>query len=338
MDQQIGRQSFWVFVETIDGEAKAVGLELMTPGRRLADEAKCPLVAVVLGKENQKAIASLQECGAADYILSVEDDTLSYYQTDAVTYAMEQMILKYQPSVLLIGATNNGRDFAPRLSSRLRTGLTADCTALSLDSESGNMVWTRPAFGGNLMASILCPDSRPQIGTVRPGVFKKTVCSPKREGTVIREMLPIPQEILRTTVLESIKEAASELVKLEDAEIIVSGGRGMGEAKNFQYLRELASLLGGAVGASRAAVDAGWIPHYHQVGQTGKTVAPKVYIACGISGAIQHLAGMSGSDIIVAINKDPEAPIFKVASYGIVGNVLEIVPALSAEVRRRKEQ
>lgn len=330
-------RNFWVFVETSREGAKAVGQELLTPARMLADEANQKLVAVILGQQNQKAIDAVLATGAADEILSVESSALGYYNTDGFTYAMEQMVRKYCPSVILVGATNNGRDFAPRLSCRLRTGLTADCTALSLDEETGNMVWTRPAFGGNLMACIMCPNSRPQIGTVRPGVFKKSVCTPARACNVIHEALEIPAEIMKTTVIKSVSQVAAEMVKLEDSEVIVSGGRGVGKPENFALLKALADALGGAVGASRAAVDAGWIPHYHQVGQTGKTVAPKVYIACGISGAIQHLAGMSGSNVIIAINKDPSAPIFNVATYGIVGDLLEIVPALTAEIQKMKQ-
>ena len=234
-----------------------------------------------------------------------------------------------------IGATNNGRDLGPRVSCRLKTGLTADCTALDIDEESGNVAWTRPAFGGNLMATILCPDHRPQIGTVRPGVFKK--CDLViGSAEIIKEDIRITQDQIRTQVLELIKEMDSEHVDLEGAEIIVSGGRGVGGPEGFAPVRALAKALGATVGASRAAVDSGWIAHAHQVGQTGKTVGPKLYIACGISGAIQHLAGMSGSDIVVAINKDPDAPIFDVADYGIVGNLFEVLPVLTEEILRAK--
>ena len=236
---------------------------------------------------------------------------------------------------MLIGATNNGRDLGPRVSCRLKTGLTADCTALDIDEESGNVAWTRPAFGGNLMATILCPDHRPQIGTVRPGVFKK--CGLViGSAEIIKEDIRITQDQIRTQVLELIKEMDSEHVDLEGAEIIVSGGRGVGGPEGFAPVRALAKALGATVGASRAAVDSGWIAHAHQVGQTGKTVGPKLYIACGISGAIQHLAGMSGSDTIVAINKDPDAPIFDVADYGIVGNLFEVLPVLTEEILRAK--
>ena len=327
-------KNIWVFIETDEGKAKSVGLELLNPGRMLAEKSGEKLVAVVFGKDNAEAIEQIKGYGP-DQIISVSGGEYEKYSFDAYTYAMASLVEKYQPSAILIGATNNGRDFAPRLSCRLRTGLTADCTSLDYDAESGNVAWTRPAFGGNLMAVIMCPNTRPQIGTVRPGVFKKTPVEGK-EVEVITEEVTVPAEKIRTKLLESIREAAAGVVNLEDAEVIVAGGRGMGGPENFKLCEELAEVLGGAVGASRAAVDAGWIGHAHQVGQTGKTVGPKLYIACGISGAIQHLAGMSGSDCIVAINKDLEAPIFKAADYGIVGNLFDVLPTLTAEIRKLK--
>lgn len=247
-----------------------------------------------------------------------------------------ELIEKYGPSVMLIGATNNGRDIGPRISCRLGTGLTADCTALDIDDETGNMAWTRPAFGGNLMATIMCPDHRPQLGTVRPGVFKKSEPGEVKDIPVIKEKVEITDAEKRVELLEVINEMAGELVDLENAEIIVSGGRGVGGPEGFAPVRELAEVLGATVGASRAAVDAGWIPHAHQVGQTGKTVGPKIYIACGISGAIQHLAGMSSSDVIIAINKDPDAPIFNVADYGLVGDLKVVLPILTEKIRKYK--
>ena len=273
------------------------------------------------------------EYGADEAIL-VEGDEYFNYTTDAYSIAMKTLVDKHKPSAILIGATNNGRDFAPRLSCRLRTGLTADCTSLDYDAESGNVAWTRPAFGGNLMATILCPNTRPQMGTVRPGVFKKPVADESRTGEIIREQMKIPEN--RVELIKRVREVA-ESVNLDEAEIIVSGGNGVGSAENFSYIKALADTLGGAVGASRAAVDNGWISHAHQVGQTGKTVAPKLYIACGISGAIQHIAGMSGSDTIIAVNKDPDAPIFSVADYGIVGDLFEVLPVLTAEFKKIKE-
>jgi len=328
-------RELWVYIETTgDGEAKSVGLELLNPGRELAKKQGGELVAVVIGGEVSIAAEEARKYGAQK-VLMVAGEEYREYSTDAYAAAMFHLIEKYGPSTLLIGATNQGRDLAPRLSCRLGTGLTADCTSLGYDDEKDCIAWTRPAFGGNLMATILCPEHRPQIGTIRPGVFKKEKAD-NNACQMIQENFHVADNEIRTKVLEIIKDAADELVDLEGAEIIVSGGRGVGGAAGFDVIRELAGVLGATVGASRAAVDSGWISHAHQVGQTGKTVAPKLYIACGISGAIQHLAGMSGSDVIVAINKDAEAPIFQVATYGIVGDLFEVVPALTEEIRKRR--
>ena len=328
-------KDLWVYVETKeDGSAKSVGLELLSPGRDLADKQGGKLAAVVIGSGVEQAVNDAAAHGA-DQVIVIDAPEFKDYTTDAYTAAMYHLIEKYGPTTLLIGATPDGRDMGPRLACRIKTGLTADCTGLDIDPDSGNVAWTRPAFGGNLMATILCPDHRPQIGTVRPGVFKKSApAEPKAE--IIREEFHVPPEQIRTQLLEVIREAAGELVDLEGADIIVSGGRGVGGPEGFEPVKALAEVLGATVGASRAAVDSGWISHAHQVGQTGKTVAPKLYIACGISGAIQHLAGMSGSDCIVAINKDPDAPIFDVADYGIVGNLFEVLPALTEEIRKLK--
>ena len=328
-------KDLWVYVETKeDGSAKNVGLELLSPGRDLADKQGGRLVAVVIGSGVEQAVNDASAHGA-DQVIVVDAPEFKDYTTDAYTAAMYHLIEKYGPTTLLIGATPDGRDMGPRLACRIKTGLTADCTGLDIDPDSGNVAWTRPAFGGNLMATILCPDHRPQIGTVRPGVFKKSApAEPKAE--IIREEFHVAPEQIRTELLEVIREAAGELVDLEGADIIVSGGRGVGGPEGFEPVKALADVLGATVGASRAAVDSGWISHAHQVGQTGKTVAPKLYIACGISGAIQHLAGMSGSDCIVAINKDPDAPIFDVADYGIVGNLFEVLPALTEEIKKLK--
>ena len=328
-------KDLWVFIETNeDGTAKNVGLELLTPGKRMADKQGGALVAVVIGEHVDAAVGAANAHGA-DKIIVVDGPEYAHYSTDAYTIALCTLVEKYGPTSMLIGATNNGRDLGPRVSCRLKTGLTADCTALDIDEESGNVAWTRPAFGGNLMATILCPDHRPQIGTVRPGVFKKCELT-DGSAEIIKENIRVTQDQIRTQVLELIKEMDSEHVDLEGAEIIVSGGRGVGGPEGFAPVRALAKALGATVGASRAAVDSGWIAHAHQVGQTGKTVGPKLYIACGISGAIQHLAGMSGSDIVVAINKDPDAPIFDVADYGIVGNLFEVLPVLTEEILRAK--
>lgn len=332
---EVKTKDLWVFVETDDnGMAKNVGLELLTPGRDLAEKQGGQLVAVVIGNHVEAAVEAANAQGA-DKIIVVDGEEYGHYTTDAYQIAMCRLVEKYAPTTILIGATNNGRDLGPRISCHLQTGLTADCTALDIDEASGNVAWTRPAFGGNLMATILCPDHRPQIGTVRPGVFKKSgQTEPKAE--IIREDIHVEAKDIRTQVLEIIKEMGDEKVDLEGAEIIVSGGRGVGGPEGFNTIRLLADALGATVGASRAAVDSGWISHAHQVGQTGKTVGPKLYIACGISGAIQHLAGMSGSDCVVAINKDPEAPIFGVADYGVVGNLFEVLPVLVEEIKKAR--
>lgn len=325
----------WVFIETNeDGTAKNVGIELLTPGRMLADKQDGNLVAVVIGSHADAAVGEAEAHGA-DKIILVEGEEYAVYTTDAYVIAMNALVEKYGPTSILIGASNNGRDLAPRLSCRLKTGLTADCTALDIDDETGNVAWTRPAFGGNLMATIMCPDNRPQIGTVRPGVFKKCVRM-ERHAEIIHETISVDAEKIRTQVLEFITDIADGNVDLEGAEIIVSGGRGVGGPEGFDIIRQLADALGGTVGASRAAVDAGWISHAHQVGQTGKTVGPRLYIACGISGAIQHLAGMSGSDVVVAVNKDSRAPIFDVADYGVVGNLFEVLPVLIKELKKAR--
>ena len=328
-------KDLWVFVETNeDGTAKNVGIELLTPGKMMAGKQGGALVAVVIGSNVDEAVKAASEHGA-DKVIVVDGPEYAHYTTDAYAIALCTLVEKYGPTSMLIGATNNGRDLGPRVSCRLKTGLTADCTGLDIDEESGNVAWTRPAFGGNLMATILCPDHRPQIGTVRPGVFKKSDAG-EAKAEIIKEDIHVDAADIRTQVLELIKEAEGENVDLEGAEIIVSGGRGVGGPEGFEPIKALADVLGATVGASRAAVDAGWIAHAHQVGQTGKTVGPKLYIACGISGAIQHLAGMSGSDCIVAINKDPEAPIFDVADYGVVGNLFEVLPVLTEEIKKAR--
>ena len=325
----------WVFIETNeDGTAKNVGIELLTPGRMLADKQGGNLVAVVIGSHADAAVGEAEAHGA-DKIILVEGKEYAVYTTDAYVIAMNALVEKYGPTSILIGASNNGRDLAPRLSCRLKTGLTADCTALDIDDETGNVAWTRPAFGGNLMATIMCPDNRPQIGTVRPGVFKKGVRM-ERHAEIIHETISVEAEKIRTQVLELVTDIADGNVDLEGAEIIVSGGRGVGGPEGFDIIRQLADVLGATVGASRAAVDAGWISHAHQVGQTGKTVGPRLYIACGISGAIQHLAGMSGSDVVLAVNKDSRAPIFDVADYGVVGNLFEVLPILIKELKKAR--
>jgi len=332
-----GARNVWVFIEVVRGKIKGVSLELLGQGRKMADDLGEKLVAIIPGNEIED-FAKMAIHYGADEAIVVDQKELKDYSTDGYTKAMCTLIKKYNPAVLLIGATNNGRDLGPRVSSRMQTGLTADCTELGVDSETRLVKWTRPAFGGNLMATILCPDHRPQIGTVRPGVFKKPEEDTGRKGEIIHETVEFGPDEIRTRIVEVITEAGGADVNLEEAEIIVSGGRGVGGPEGFEVLKELADEIGAQIGASRAAVDSGWISSLHQVGQTGKSVGPKIYIACGISGAIQHVAGMSSSDVIIAINKDPDAPIFNIADYGIVGDLFEIIPELTKRIRSSKAE
>ena len=281
-------KNIWVFIETECGKAKNVGYELLNAAKPLARQKECALVAVVIGKDIE-GVAKDAICYGADSAITVDGPEYEYYTTDAFTKAFVTLVEKYKPETLMIGATNNGRDMGPRISCRLKTGLTADCTAIGIDGETGNIAWTRPTFGGNLMATIMCPDHRPQMGTVRPAVFKKGAYDESRTGEIIQETIHVAPEEIRTKLVERVKEIA-ESINLEEADIIVSGGRGVGSAENFKLLEDLAAELGATIGCSRAVVDAGWMPHAHQVGQSGKTVAPKLYFAIGISGAIQHLS------------------------------------------------
>jgi electron transfer flavoprotein alpha subunit len=289
------------------------------------------LAAVLIG-DGVAAIAQEAFAAGADKVYLIEGLEYAHYTTDAFALAVVDLISTYKPSVFLLGATNDGRDLGPRVACRIGTGLTADCTGLGIDEATGLVAWTRPAFGGNIMATILCPDNRPQMGTVRPKVFKKPEPDPGRRGELIRVASKVKPGDVRTRLVDIIK-VCTAACNLEEAEIIVSGGRGLCKPENFTLVEDLANVLGGAVGASRAAVDAGWKPALHQVGQTGKTVAPKLYIACGISGAIQHLAGMSSSDCIIAINSDPNAPIFQVADFGFVGDCVEVVQELIKQIK-----
>lgn len=322
----------WVFAEQKDNSVLQVVLELLGGGRKLADTLSVPLSAVLLGSKIEDHANTLFAYGA-DRVYLVEDESLENYNDESYADIFTQLVNKYKPEIVLVGATAYGRSLAPRVASRLNTGLTADCTELGIDPETKNLLQTRPAFGGNLMATIICPDRRPQMATVRPKVMKPMEPDYSRKGEIIRPDVLIPDNLL-IKVIERV-HTVYEKVSLTEADIIVSGGRGLGDAKNFELVRELAEVLGGAVGASRATVDAGWIDYSHQIGQTGRTVGPRVYFACGISGAVQHLAGMSSSDIIIAINKDADAPIFKIATFGIVGDVLEVLPELIKEFRAR---
>lgn len=316
----------WVFAEQRHGKISSVTYELLGEGRKLADKLDEPLVAVLLGHDMEDSARELIHYGA-DKVIFADNPRLAEFHDDSYAQVLVNLIKEHKPNIVLTGATSVGRSFIPKVAMRIHTGLTADCTELDVDPETKLIHQTRPAFGGNIMATILCPHKRPQMATVRHKVMKKANYQEGRHGEfiVIKDLGGITP---RTKLVEFVEEI-TETVNLAEADIIVSGGRGLGEAKNFAIIEELAKTIGGAVGASRAAVDAEWIPYSHQVGQTGKTVCPKLYIACGISGAIQHLAGMQSSDIIVAINNDPDAPIFKVATYGIVGDLFEVVPALT---------
>lgn len=316
----------WVLAEQRQGNLLNVAIELLGEGRKIADALNVPLSAVLLGHNVDDIAERLIKYGA-DEVLYADHELLEIYTTDAYTKVIYQLVKDKKPEIILLGATNLGRDLAPRLSARIHTGLTADCTKLDVDLENRRLMQTRPAFGGNLMATIICPDHRPQMATVRPGVMEKAKYDENREGEIHKFIPDLKDEDIKAKVVEVVK-AAKAIVALEDAKIIVSGGRGLGNPEGFKLIKELADKLGGVVGASRATVDAGWIEQSHQVGQTGKTVRPNLYIACGISGAIQHLAGMQESKVIVAINKDPEAPIFKVADFGIVGDLYEVIPEL----------
>lgn len=329
-------KNLWVYIEHGAGKVKNVSLELLAKAREMGDMVKEDVVAVVIGEDVNGYTEKLIQCGA-DKVILVDQPIFAQYNTDTYTFAMETLVNKYKPNVIFIGATNMGRDFGPRLACRMKTGLTADCTELDIEKEDRLIRWTRPAFGGNIMATILCPDTRPQMGTVRGNVLPKPSFDSSRQGEVINEPITIGEDYIRTKILEVIEQTQGEEVNLEEAEVIVSGGRGMKGPENYKILEELAEVLNATVGASRAAVDSGWISHAHQVGQTGKTVKPKIYFACGISGAIQHLAGMGSSDFIVAINKDPDAPIFGVADIGIVGDLFEVVPKLTKEFIKLKE-
>jgi len=325
----------WVFAEQREGKIQSVAYELLTEGRKLAEVLKTELCAVLCGDPTiEEEVEHLFSYGA-DKVYLLPHQELKHYHTAPYTRAIAEAITKYKPEIMLLGATTMGRDLAARLAIRVGAGLTADCTGLDIDPVKKILLQTRPAFGGNIMATIQTPKHRPQMSTVRPKVFKKVKSQSskvKNNENIIKFTPVLSAEDLVVKLLE-IVEDESVKVNLAEAEIIVSGGRGLQEAKNFKLIEELAAVLGGAVGASRATVDAGWISAHHQVGQTGKTVSPKLYIACGIAGKIQHLAGMQSSDTIVAINKDPDAPIFKVATYGIVGDLFEYVPLLTRKLK-----
>jgi electron transfer flavoprotein alpha subunit len=324
-------KGIWVFIEQLNGKVQSVSYELLGKAQELAKKLNCQVSGVLIGDKLETQLDELIFCGA-DNIYLVEAPELANFQDEPYTNILVELINKYKPEIFLCGATNIGRSLISRVAINIKAGLTADCTGLDIDPDKKILLQTRPAFGGNIMATIISPNYRPQMATVRHKVFSPMPADKKRKGKIIRESFDSSLYASRTKLLDIVEEIES-LVNLSEADIIVSGGRGMGGAENFKILEELAHVLGAAVGSSRAAVDSGWMPYSHQVGQTGRTVAPKIYFACGISGQIQHLVGMQSSKIIVAINKDPEAPIFKVATYGIVGDIFQIVPALTKKFK-----
>jgi len=323
-----------IYAEYRHGKVAPVSFELLGIGRYLADKLKVDLIAVLLGSGMGETARDLVSYGA-DIVYQVDDPAFEFFTDEIYGNILEDIILERKPEVVLAGATAIGRSFIPLVATSLATGLTADCTQLSIRPEDGVLLQTRPAFGGNIMATIECPHTRPQMATVRPRVMKTVPFDPDRKGEIINYQPKSERLQSRVKVLRNVLEEQDQ-VNITEGEIIVSGGRGLDNEKGFKLIRELADTVGGAVGASRAAVDSEWIAYPHQVGQTGKTVNPKLYIACGISGAIQHVVGMQSSETIVAINKDPYAPIFDVATYGIVGDLFEVVPKLIEKIKEKK--
>lgn len=322
----------WVFCEQKKGVIQSISFELLGEGKKLAKKLGGKLCAVILGSGIESKADVLAHRGA-DKIYIVDSPHLKSYLDDPYTNVLIELVKEYKPDVLLCGATTIGRSLISRVAVKVDAGLTADCTGLDIDEKERLLLQTRPAFGGNIMATIITPNHRPQMATVRHKVMKDAEVDKSHKAEIIKKTYP--DNILKSrTKLLDIVEEIEQTVNLAEADIIVSGGRGLGSPENFSIIKELAKVLSGAVGASRSAVDAGWMPYSHQVGQTGKTVCPKLYIACGISGQIQHLIGMQSSKVIVAVNKDPDAPIFKVATYGIIGDLFEVVPAITKEFRK----
>ncbi|AUM96976.1 electron transfer flavoprotein subunit alpha/FixB family protein [Clostridium sporogenes] len=325
-------KGIWIFAEQREGKLQKVALELIGQGKELSKKLGVELTAVLLGYDIDDIPRQLISYGA-DKVLYVNNPLLKNYNTDGYTKVIYDLIQERKPEILLVGATYIGRDLAPRISSRLGTGLTADCTGLDIDNNTRNLLMTRPAFGGNLMATIICDSNRPQMSTVRPGVFQKLEKDANRDGSIENIKVNLKESDIKIKIKEIVK-LAKEIEDISEAKILVSGGRGLGSPEGFKLLRELADLMGGAISGSRAVVDSGWIDKAYQVGQTGKTVRPNLYIACGISGAIQHLAGMQDSDYIIAINKDESAPIMQVADLSIVGDYKKILPSMIDEIKK----
>lgn len=321
-----------VFTEQRTGELQKVSLELIGEARRLADELGQEVIAGLIGKDVAGLTGELISHGA-DKVYVVDSSVAELYMTEPYTKSIVAIIEEVKPAIVLFGATSIGRDLAPRVAARWHTGLVADCTSLAIEEGTGNLLSTRPAFGGNIMATIACPDFRPQMSTVRPGVMQKLDADPSRKGEVINFDAKLTEADKTVEIIEEVRETTKR-VNIEEADVLVSAGRGVGGPDKFQPLEDLAAVLKGTVSGSRATIDSGWLPKERQVGQTGKTVRPQLYMACGISGAIQHLAGMEESDFIVAVNKNPEAPIFEVADIGVVGDLHKVLPLVTEEIKK----
>lgn len=320
----------WIFAEQQDGIIKNIAFEMISKGHKLAASLNAKLCAVCFG-HNVKGIEQLLAYGI-DKVYLADDPVLSNHEEELYIGELVRLIKEHKPQILLAGATSLGSSIIPRVAAKLETGLASNCTDLEIDPESNLLLQTRPTFGGNLMATVVCPVKKPQIATVRPHAFRTEKANESHHGKIIKVDFNKESVTSRTKLLDLLKDM-TEKIKLEEADIIVCGGRGLGEAKNFQIISELAEILDAALGASRPPVDDGWVAYSHQVGQTGKIVSPKLYIACGISGAPQHLAGIQTSEIIVAINEDRNAPIFQVATYGIVGDLFKVVPMLTSKLK-----
>lgn len=320
----------WIFAEQRENTLMPVVFELLGEGRKLADKIGTELAAIICGENVSELTKELFAYGA-DKVYVADHKDLKSYRTDSYTKVISEAIETFKPEILLLGASHIGRDLGPTLAVTADTGLTADCTSLEIDPEDKKIRQTRPAFGGNLMATIVCPNHRPQMSTVRPGVMDKAEYNPLNKGEIINLDVSFEEGEIRTEVVEFVK-SLDEVVSLADADVIVSGGLGIGSEEGFELLKDLAKRFDGTIAASRASVDSGWIDSSYQIGQTGTTVKPTVYIACGISGAIQHIAGMKDSDYIIAINKNESAPIFNVADLGIVGDLHDVIPAIIEEL------
>lgn len=322
----------WVFAEHLESKLAGVTLELLGRGRFLADKLGVDLSAVLLGNGVENLASTLFEYGA-DKVYLMDEPVYHFYRAETYLKGFTYLIEKYKPEVLLMGATTTGRDLAGAVATQLKTGLTADCTELDIDLDKRILLASRPAFGGNIMATILCENHRPQMATVRPKVMKACAPTPGKVGQVTKEKIEINEESLLTKVLNIVREQGDN-VRIDEAEIVVCGGRGLGDKKGFDMLYDLADVLGGVVGGTRAAVEAGWIEHNRQIGQTGVTVAPKIFFSIASSGAVQHIVGMEKSDTVIAINTNPDCPMMKLATYGVVGDAFEIVPKFTSELRK----